>query len=51
MTPSEAAEAARRIDPGVAVPMHWGTVIGGREDAEAFVKAAPVEARILEPVG
>ena len=51
MTPSEAAEAARRIDPGVAVPMHWGTVIGLREDAEAFVKAAPVEARILESVG
>ena len=51
MTPSEAAEAARRIDPGVAVPMHWGTVIGSREDAEAFVQAAPVEARILESVG
>jgi L-ascorbate metabolism protein UlaG (beta-lactamase superfamily) len=51
MTPSEAAEAARRIDQGVAVPMHWGTVIGSREDAEAFVQAAPVEARILESVG
>ena len=50
MTPSEAAEAARRIDPGVAVPMHWGTVIGSREDAEAFVTAAPVEGRILDPV-
>jgi L-ascorbate metabolism protein UlaG (beta-lactamase superfamily) len=51
MTPSEAAEAARRIDPGVAVPMHWGTVIGSRADAEAFVKAAPVETRIIEPIG
>ncbi len=51
MTSSEAAEAARRIDPGVAVPMHWGTVIGERADAEAFVGAAPVEARILEAVG
>jgi L-ascorbate metabolism protein UlaG (beta-lactamase superfamily) len=49
MTALEAAEAARRIDPGVAVPMHWGTTIGSREDAEAFVRAAPVEARILEP--
>ena len=38
MTAVEAAEAARRIDPGVAVPMHWGTVIGSREDAEAFVQ-------------
>ena len=51
MTALEAAEAARRIDPGVAVPMHWGTVIGSRADAEAFVGAAPVEARILDPVG
>ena len=51
MTPLEAAEAARRIDPGVAVPMHWGTVIGSREDAEAFVSAAPVEARILDMAG
>jgi hypothetical protein len=28
--------------------MHWGTVIGSRADAEAFVSAAPVEARILD---
>jgi L-ascorbate metabolism protein UlaG (beta-lactamase superfamily) len=51
MTPIEAAEAARRIDPGVAVPMHWGTVIGSRADAEAFVSAASVETRILDMVG
>ncbi len=28
MSPLEAAEAARRIAPAVAVPMHWGTMIG-----------------------
>jgi L-ascorbate metabolism protein UlaG (beta-lactamase superfamily) len=50
MTPVEAAEAARRIEPGVAVPMHWGTVIGSRADAEEFVRAAPVDAQILESV-
>ena len=48
MTAQEAAEAARRIQPRVAVPMHWGTVIGSRADAEAFVSAAPVQARILD---
>jgi L-ascorbate metabolism protein UlaG (beta-lactamase superfamily) len=48
MTAIEAAEAARRIEPGIAVPMHWGTVIGSRADAEAFVSAAPVAARILD---
>jgi L-ascorbate metabolism protein UlaG (beta-lactamase superfamily) len=48
MTPLEAAEAARRIEPGLAVPMHWGTVIGSREDAERFAAEAPGEVRILE---
>jgi L-ascorbate metabolism protein UlaG (beta-lactamase superfamily) len=50
MTAVEAAEAARRIEPGLAVPMHWGTVIGSREDAEEFARRAPVEVRILEKV-
>ncbi len=51
MTAEEAAEAARRIQPGLAVPMHWGEHIGTREDAEAFAEKAPVEVRILEKVG
>jgi L-ascorbate metabolism protein UlaG (beta-lactamase superfamily) len=49
MTAGEAAEAARRIQPQVAVPMHWGEHIGTRADAEAFAELAPVEVRILEP--
>ena len=48
MTPGEAAEAARRIAPRVAVPMHWGEHIGTRADAEQFAASAPVEVRILE---
>jgi L-ascorbate metabolism protein UlaG (beta-lactamase superfamily) len=48
MTAGEAAEAARRIQPRVAVPMHWGEHIGTRKDAEAFVDAAPVDVRILD---
>ena len=47
MTAGEAAEAARRIQPQVAVPMHWGEHIGTRADAEAFAGKAPVEVRIL----
>jgi L-ascorbate metabolism protein UlaG (beta-lactamase superfamily) len=50
MTAAEAAEAARRIAPRVAVPMHWGEHIGTREDAEAFARSAPVEVRILNRV-
>ena len=51
MTAGEAAEAARRMQPRLAVPMHWGEHIGTRDDAAAFARAAPVEVRILEPVG
>jgi L-ascorbate metabolism protein UlaG (beta-lactamase superfamily) len=48
MTAGEAAEAARRIQPRVAVPMHWGEHIGSYEDAVAFAERAPVEVRIME---
>jgi L-ascorbate metabolism protein UlaG (beta-lactamase superfamily) len=48
MTAGEAAEAARRIQPGVAVPMHWGEHIGTYDDALAFAERAPVEVKILE---
>jgi L-ascorbate metabolism protein UlaG (beta-lactamase superfamily) len=55
MTAVEAAEAARRIDPQVAVPMHWGTVIGSEEDARAFASAARsnpnIQVVILERTG
>jgi L-ascorbate metabolism protein UlaG (beta-lactamase superfamily) len=48
MTPSEAAEAARRIQPRLAVPMHWGDHLGSFEDARTFAERAPVEVRIME---
>ncbi|HEX2126862.1 MAG TPA: MBL fold metallo-hydrolase [Thermoleophilaceae bacterium] len=47
MTAQEAAEAARRIQPRVAVPMHWGEQIGSEEDARTFAERAPVQVRIL----
>jgi L-ascorbate metabolism protein UlaG (beta-lactamase superfamily) len=49
MTALEAAEAARRIQPTVAVPMHWGGHIGSEEDAKAFADAAPVDVVIMHP--
>jgi L-ascorbate metabolism protein UlaG (beta-lactamase superfamily) len=51
MTAVEAAEAARRIEPGVAIPMHWGTIVGSQADAEQFAHEASVEVRIPEKVG
>ena len=49
VTAAEAAEAARRIQPRVAVPMHWGEHLGTYADARAFADAAPVDVAILEP--
>jgi L-ascorbate metabolism protein UlaG (beta-lactamase superfamily) len=48
MTAGEAAEAARRIQPAVAVPMHWGEHIGTKADAQSFADLAPVPVRILD---
>jgi L-ascorbate metabolism protein UlaG (beta-lactamase superfamily) len=48
MTAQEAAEAARRIQPRVAVPMHWGEHIGTERDARTFADNASVEVRIME---
>jgi L-ascorbate metabolism protein UlaG (beta-lactamase superfamily) len=36
MTPKEAAEAVRLIKPKVAIPMHYGAIIGGVDDARNF---------------
>jgi L-ascorbate metabolism protein UlaG (beta-lactamase superfamily) len=51
MTAQEAAEAARRIQPRVAVPMHWGSHLGTERDARTFADKAPVEVRIMEKAG
>lgn len=37
MNPEEAAQAARAIKPAVAVPIHFGKVVGTLEDAKKFV--------------
>jgi L-ascorbate metabolism protein UlaG (beta-lactamase superfamily) len=38
MDAKEAAEAAADIGPRLAVPMHWGSVVGSEKDALAFKK-------------
>ena len=50
MTASEAAEAARRIQPRVAVPMHWGEHLGTERDARTFAERAGVDVRVLAKV-
>jgi len=48
MSADEAAEAARRIRPAVAVPMHYGSIAGTRADALRFKELSCVPAEILE---
>jgi len=48
MTAQEAVEAARTINPKVAIPMHVGRGIGSLRDARAFQEKAPVEVVILK---
>ena len=53
MTPEEAVEAAKMIKPSLAIPMHYGSVVGTEEDAKEFVKLcreAKINAEILEKV-
>ena len=49
MNPEEAAEAVRDIHPKVAVPIHWGSVVGSKEDALRFQSLCDCEVQILEP--
>lgn len=50
MDAEEAAGLARSIDPRMAVPMHFGFVVGSPSDAERFRElAAPVAVQILTP--
>jgi L-ascorbate metabolism protein UlaG (beta-lactamase superfamily) len=36
MTAEEAAEAAAHVNPKIAIPMHYGAIVGGEEDAKKF---------------
>ena len=47
MTAEEAADAANKIMPRVAVPMHYGAIVGSRTDAENFRKLCKCRVEIL----
>jgi L-ascorbate metabolism protein UlaG (beta-lactamase superfamily) len=48
MDPNEAAKAADAINPKVAIPMHYGGIVGTPEDALAFKAATKVPVVILK---
>jgi len=47
MTAEEAAEASKRIKPKIAIPMHYGSIVGDERDAERFKKLASCEVQVL----
>ena len=49
MTPEEAATAARYVNPSIAIPMHYGTIVGSEKDATKFKELAPCPVQILKP--
>jgi L-ascorbate metabolism protein UlaG (beta-lactamase superfamily) len=48
MNPDEAAEAVDFIKPKLAIPMHYGSIVGGISEAEMFKEMADCEVKILD---
>lgn len=51
MSAEEAVEAAKIIKPSLAIPMHYGSIVGGEEDAKEFkelCEESGIKVEILE---
>lgn len=51
MNPEEAMESIKMIKPNIAIPMHYGKIVGGKDDAEEFAKLckeAGIESFVLD---
>jgi L-ascorbate metabolism protein UlaG (beta-lactamase superfamily) len=49
MTAEEAARACTMLRTAVAVPMHFGDIVGSRDDARVFERLCTVPVTILDP--
>ncbi len=47
MNAQEAAEACRKINPRLAIPMHYGAIVGAQSDADSFKQRAPCRVEII----
>ncbi len=47
MTADEAVKAALAIEPQLAIPMHYGAIVGGESDAEIFESALKGKVDVL----
>lgn len=48
MTAEEATEAVKLFEPKLAIPMHYGEIVGEKADAERFKELSSVPVEILE---
>jgi L-ascorbate metabolism protein UlaG (beta-lactamase superfamily) len=49
MNPKAACEAVKAVKPGRVIPMHYGSIVGSRKDAEKLKTLVTVPVEILEP--
>ena len=49
MTAEEAAQAVKMVEPKLAIPMHYGVIVGTEQDAQRFKQLTTVEVQILKP--
>ncbi|MBW2260405.1 MAG: MBL fold metallo-hydrolase [Deltaproteobacteria bacterium] len=49
MSAEQAAEAARLMGAAAVVPMHWGDIVGERQDAERFAELFDGVTHIMDP--
>ncbi len=49
MTAEEAAQAAKIVEPKLAIPMHYGVIVGTEQDAQKFKQLTTIEVQILKP--
>jgi L-ascorbate metabolism protein UlaG (beta-lactamase superfamily) len=47
MTADEAVEAALSIKPRIVIPMHYGSIVGGNQDAAQFKKALSEKFQVI----
>ncbi len=50
MTPEEAVRAAELLKPKIAIPMHYGSIVGSEKDARDFEKRYSGKTVVLKPV-
>src|SRR5436309_3677889 len=48
MNAEEAAQAARMVEPKLAIPMHYGAIVGSEQDAHRVKQLSSCEVQILQ---